>query len=154
MPNIQTYKQVIGEIESICLSHLAVKEFTTGLLSDADIQSEEHPFQRFPLVHLIPATSTLDRFGRMVLGFDMLVMDISVNEEDLQVNTHNSTLMILQDILSKIIMTDWSTVDINVETPITIEPFQERLNNNLTGWTATLNIEVKSPFNLCDAAFE
>jgi DUF4097 and DUF4098 domain-containing protein YvlB len=89
----------------------------------------------------------------MVLGFDMLVMDISVNEEDLQVNTHNSTLMILQDILSKIIMTDWSTVDINVETPITIEPFQERLNNNLTGWTATLNIEVKSPFNLCDAAF-
>lgn len=155
MANIQTYKQVVGLIEEICLSHLAVKQFTVGLLSDADIESDVHPFQRFPMVHLIPATSSLDRFGRMVLGFDMIVGDISKdNVEDLQIDTHNSTLMIMQDLLSKIIMTDWSEVDINLETPINIEPFQERLNNNLTGWTATLNVEVKSPFNLCDAAFE
>ena len=154
MANIQTYKEVIGLIESICDSHLAVKQFTVGQLSDADIESAEHPFQRFPMVHLIPATSSLDRYGKMVLGFDMIVGDIAKdNEEDLQINTHNSTLMIMQDLLSKIILTDWTEVDINLETPISIEPFQERLNNNLTGWTATLNIEVKSPFNLCDAAF-
>jgi hypothetical protein len=61
--------------------------------------------------------------------------------------------MILQDIFSKIILTDWETVGIKVETPITIIPFQEEANNNLTGWTAEINVEVKSPFNLCNAAF-
>jgi hypothetical protein len=62
--------------------------------------------------------------------------------------------MIIQDIFSKIILTDWNSVDIEVETPISVTPFQESYNNNLTGWTAEINVIVKSPFNLCDAAFE
>ena len=61
--------------------------------------------------------------------------------------------MIFQDIASKIIMTDWASVDIELQTPINVTPFQEKFNNNLTGWTAELNVLVKSPFNLCDAAF-
>jgi hypothetical protein len=82
------------------------------------------------------------------------VADIAkTNTEDLQINRYNSTLMIMQDIFSKIIMTDWNTVGIKIETPINIIPFQEAANNNLTGWTAEINIEVKSPFNLCDSAF-
>jgi hypothetical protein len=90
----------------------------------------------------------------MVLGFSMAVCDIAKdNVEGLQVNTLNNTLMIFQDIASKIIMTPWSEVDMELQTPINIIPFQERFNNNLTGWTAELNVIVKSPFNLCDAAF-
>ena len=51
-------------------------------------------------------------------------------------------------------MTTWSEVDIELETPIVIQPFVESYNNNLAGWTAEINVIVKSPFNLCDAAFE
>jgi hypothetical protein len=103
---------------------------------------------------MVPRTSSLDRFGKMVLGFSMVVCDIAKdNVEDLQVNTLNNTLMIFQDIASKIIMTTAMQVDIDLETPINVTPFQERYNNNLTGWTAELNVIVSSPFNLCDAAF-
>ena len=59
----------------------------------------------------------------------------------------------MQDIFSKIIMTTWSEVDIELETPINIVPFVEAYNNNLAGWSAEINVIIKSPFNLCDAAF-
>lgn len=154
MGTITTYKQVIKEFETIALSQMAVKQFQVGRFSDLDIETDVHPFQRFPLVFMVPRTSTLDRFGKMVLGFSLVVCDIAQdNVEDRQVNTLNNTLMIFQDIASKIIMTDWAAVDIELETPIRVTPFQEAYNNNLTGWTAEINVIVKSPFNLCDAAF-
>ena len=149
-----TYKQVVELFESIALSQLAVKQWGVGDISDLDIQTDTHPFQRFPVVFMVPQISSMDRFGKLTLGFDIICADIAKNQEDLQVNTHNSTLMILQDIFSKIIMTDWATVGIEVETPITVTPFLEKFNNNLAGWTANVNIIVKSPFNLCDAAFD
>jgi hypothetical protein len=149
-----SYKQVIELVKSIALDQIAVKQFQVGAPSDFDIETEVYPFQRYPLVFLTPQISTMDRFGKLTLGFTLSVADIAKdNIEQAQINSYNSTLMILQDIFSKIIMTDWNEVGIKVETPITIIPFQEAANNNLTGWTAEVNIEVKSPFNLCSAAF-
>ena len=155
MAEPNSYKQVVELFESIALSHMAVKQFQVGMYSDIDVEYDEHPFQRFPLVFMIPRTSTMDRFGKMVLGFSFVVADIAKdNVEDLQINTYNNTLLIGQDIMSKIIMTTWDEVGILVETPIRMTPFQEKHNNNLTGWTWEINVIVKSPFNLCDAAFE
>lgn len=148
-----SYKQLIQTFESICLSQIAVKHFQVGELSDVDVQTNVDPFQRYPFVFLIPRLSSMDRFGKLTLGFSMIVADIAKNEEDLQVNTHNNTLMIMQDIFSKIIMTPPSEVDWDVETPINIVPFVEKFNNNLAGWTAEINVVINSPFNYCDAAF-
>jgi predicted amino acid-binding ACT domain protein len=148
-----TYKQLIEAFEQICLSQISVKHFQVGEMSDVDIQTNTETFQRYPFVFLIPRASSMDRFGKMVLGFSLIVADIAKNEEDLQVNVHNETLMIMQDIFSKIIMTPASQVDWDVETPIRMVPFVEKYNNNLAGWTAEINVLMISPFNLCDAAF-
>jgi hypothetical protein len=151
---IATYKELIDLFRSICLSQLAVKQFQVGQLSDIDNQNVEHTFVRFPLVFMIPTQSSMDRFGKMLLGFSFIVMDIAKdNDEQLQIDTHNNTLMIMQDIFSKFIMTDWLTVGAKIETPIYMLPFVERFNNNLTGWSADISVEIQSPFNLCDAAF-
>ena len=150
-----TYKEVVELFESISLSQMSVKQFQVGELSDVDVETDVHTFQRFPLVFMVPRVSTMDRFGKMILGFSFIVADIAKdNEEQLKINTHNNTLMIMQDIFSKIIMTDWNTVGIELETPIFMTPFSESYNNNLTGWSAEINVIVKSPFNLCAAAFE
>lgn len=149
-----SYKQVIDLFREISLSQIAVKQFQVGLPSDLDVETEQ-TFQRFPVVFMTPEISSMDRFGKLLLGFTFTVADIAKdNVEDLQINRYNSTLMIMQDIFSKIIMTDWNSVGIKLETPINIVPFQEKANNNLTGWAAQIDVEVKSPFNLCDAAFE
>jgi len=151
---IKTYKEFIEYFESLCASHTGIEQFSVGEISDIDVQTNTKTPTKYPLVFLIPQQSFLDRFGKMTLGFSLLVADIAKNQEDLNTNTHNNTLMIMQDLFSRIILTDYETVDINLETPIAITPWQERFNNNLTGWTAEINVQLKSPFNLCEAAFD
>ena len=153
MATPRTFKELVKQFEDICNAQLAIKQFQLGEPSDMDVQNNEHVFQRFPLAFLVPDVSSMDRYGKMVLGFTFVVADIARNQENWQVDTYNETLMIMQDVLSKIIMSSAADVDWDVEVPITIDPFTESNNNNLTGWSAVLNIVVKSPFNLCDAAF-
>jgi hypothetical protein len=151
---VQTYKQVVETIKSIALSHLLVKEFGIGRPSDFDVENDTYTFQRYPMVFLEPQTSSIARFGRTVLGFNMLVADIAdFNDQESNVNAQNNSFMIIQDILSKVMLTSWDNVDINILDPITIVPFQEAGKNGIAGWTAIINVEVKSPLNLCSAAF-
>jgi hypothetical protein len=149
----RTYKQLIEALETICLQQMSVKHFQVGEMSDVDIQTNIEPFQRYPFVFLIPRPSSMDRFGKMVLGFSMIVADIAKNVEDLQKNTHNNTLMIMQDIFSRVIMSPPSEIDWEIQTPIRMTPFVEKFNNNLAGWSAEINIVIPSPFDLCSAAF-
>jgi hypothetical protein len=152
---VQTYKQVVETFRGIANSHMSVKQFGIGRPSDFDIETDVFPFQRYPVVFLIPNVSTMGKFGRTVLGFSLIVADIAEdNNEELTINTQNNTFMIVQDILSKIFMTTWDEVDIALQDPVTIIPFQENANNNLTGWRCELNVITKSPFDLCSAAFE
>ena len=151
---IATFKELIDLFRSICTSQLAVKQFQVGQLSDIDVQNVDNTFVRFPLVFMIPGQSSMDRFGKVQLGFSFMVMDIAKdNEEQLAIDTWNNTFMIAQDIFSKFIMTDWLTVGANIDTPIYLIPFQERFNNNLTGWSAEISVEIQSPFDYCNAAF-
>lgn len=148
---IKNYKDTVEKIREIALSHLAVVQFGVGELSDIDVQTNNDTIVKYPLVFLIPQTSTLDRNGRMVLSFSMIVCDISKDQEGLEINGLNTTLGIGQDIISKFVL-DLST-EIDIETPITFTPFIERFNNRLVGWTFDLNLIIQSPFDLCNAAF-
>lgn len=150
---ISTYKVLIEELQSIALSHIAVKQFQVGQLSDLDVQNDEYPFQRFPVVFLIPEQSEMDRYGKVKFSFRLIVADIAENKEDLQINVHNTTFMIIQDLMSKIIMTTWGQLEIEAETPVIITPFVEKFNSNLAGWSVDLDLIVKSSFDLCSAAF-
>jgi hypothetical protein len=151
---ISTYKACVDNLKDVALSHMAVKQSQVGELSDLDIQNNIHPFQRFPVVHFIPRTSSMDRFGKVTFSFTMIVADIAENEEDLQRNTHNNTFMIIQDLISKYVLTTWTSVDMELLTPVPITPFVERYNNNLAGWSAEIDVIVKSSLDLCNAAFE
>jgi hypothetical protein len=151
---VRNFKQVTEIFREISLSQESVKQFQIGELSDLDMQNAEHEFVRFPLVFMVPRASQMDRFGKMTLGFSFIVSDIvKDNDEYLTIDTQNNCLMIMQDIMSKFIMTDWATVPLKVETPIRMVPFMERFNNNLSGWAAEINVEVQNPFDLCNAAF-
>jgi hypothetical protein len=49
--------------------------------------------------------------------------------------------------------TTWSNVEVYLDVPVVCRPFVEAANNNLSGWSAEVVLEVKNPFNNCDAAF-
>ena len=150
---ITTYKQTTEFFRQLCLSHMLVKSFGVGDPSDIDVETDLEPYQRFPMCFMVPQQSSFEKGGKLTLNFTFVVADIAENVEELQINTVNNCLMILQDICSRIIQTTWTEEAIMLETPINFTPWMEAYNNNLSGVSAEIGIVLKSPFNNCDSAF-
>lgn len=151
---IKTYKEVIEFFETLCSQHLAVKQFFHGTISDIDVQVESLPVTQYPLVFMVHDGGSIHRDGLITFDFDLMVMDIAKDRADREVNVLTETHSILMDILSKILLTNWEEIDMDIETPIQVQSFVERFNNRLSGWTAGITIELRVPLNLCYAAFE
>ena len=157
LPNsgpIRTYKEVVSYFNTLAMSHMAVHQFQSGVISDIDVQTNTQTPTEYPLVFLVHRGGEIDGGGKTTFSFTLMVMDISKDQEGLEVNRLSDCHDILQDLISRIYLTAWDTVQMVVLTPIPTTPFVERFNNNLTGWAAEIDVIVKSPLNLCEAAFE
>jgi hypothetical protein len=146
----QTYRDVVQQMRAICSNHPVIQTFRVGPASMLEIPTKDQPVSaRYPYVQLIPQPANLD--GRSTLfDFDLVVMDLCKDSLDLEERVHSSTMEILKDILAAYTMTKWSTVDYNIILPVTATPFVEGYNNSVSGWTAQIQIEAKSPFDHCN----
>ena len=150
---LSSFKSVVEYMRTLSLSHLNVKQFTFGQLSDLDIETNTQNPTQYPLVMLIPRRADLDAGGKAEFSFALSVQDITNYDLGVEEDQLNTTFMIMQDLLSRIRQTTWNEVEVFLEVPVTCRPFMESFNNNLTGWSAEIVLEVKNPFNNCDAAF-
>ena len=150
---LSSFKSVVEYMRTLSLSHLNVKQFTFGQLSDLDIETNTQNPTQYPLVMLIPRRADLDAGGKAEFSFALSVQDITNYDLQVEEDQLNTTFMILQDLLSRMRMTTWDNVEVFLEVPVTCRPFVESFNNNLSGWSAEIVLEVKNPFNNCDAAF-
>jgi hypothetical protein len=150
---LSSFKSVVQYLRELSLSHVNVKQFTFGQLSDLDIETNKQNPTRYPLVMLIPRRADLDEGGKVEFSFALSVQDITNYDLDVQEDQLNTTFMILQDLLSRIRQTTWANVDVYLQVPVVARPFVEAASNNLAGWSAEVVFEVKNPFNNCDPAF-
>ena len=150
---ISSFKSVVEYMRTLSMSHINVKQFRFGQLSDLDVENNTQYPQLYPLVFLLPRRADVDEFGKIEFSFALSVQDITNYDLQTEEDQLNTTFMILQDLLSRIRMTVWQDVDIKLQVPVVARPFVESFNNNLTGWSAEVVFEVKNPFNNCDAAF-
>lgn len=151
---IKNYKEVVNYFQTLSLSHMAVNQFQSGMISDIDVQTQDLTPTRYPLVFLVHRGGQINSGGLTTFSFSLIVMDIAKNQEELEVNRLSDTHDILADLISKIQLTDWNQIQMNLVMPIVTTPFVERFNNQLSGWAAEIDVEIKAPLNLCEAAFE
>lgn len=151
---LSSFKSVVDYLRELSLSHVNVQQFTFGQLSDLDVETNKQNPTKYPLVMLIPRRADIDVGGKVEFSFALSVQDITTYDLDVKEDQLNTTFMILQDLLSRIQRTPWSEVDVYLETPVVARPFVDSFDNQLTGWSAEVVFEVKSPFNNCDAAFK
>ena len=150
---ISSFKSIVEYLRELSLSHLNVKQFTFGQITDIDVETNTQNPVKFPLVFLIPRRADFNEYGAVEFSFALSVQDITNYDLDTKEDQLNTTFMILQDLLSRIHMTTWSEVEIKVETPFTARPFVESYQNNLAGWSAEITFSVVNNWNNCDAAF-
>ena len=153
-----SFRNVLGYLETIAEKHYEINSFHSGFMDEVDIN--KLGATDYVILYAEPGTATMDK-GVMTYSFTIYVLDMineevgdAPNKERLgRVDTLSEHLNILQDVISEfhrsLYSTSWVDGEVVLELPISAEPFTARFDNLLTGWSATISMEVNNPNNLC-----
>ena len=153
-----SFRNVLGYLETIAEKHLMINSFHSGFMDEVDIN--KLGATDYVILYAEPGTATIDK-GVMTYSFTIYILDMiseaqgdSPNNERLgRIDTLSENLNILQDVISEfhrsLYSTSWVDGEVVLELPISAEPFTARFDNTLTGWSATLSLQVPNPNNLC-----
>ena len=154
MRGIRGFYLITETIKDQLLADVNVNTVTTGDITKVDLNKQTI----FPLSHIIINQSILEeqviRFNVSVLAMD--VVDVSKesvtdlfrgndNEQDI-LNTQLAVLNKLTQVLSRgTLFQDKYQLD----GTITCEPFYDRFENELAGWTATFDVLIPNDITIC-----
>jgi hypothetical protein len=148
------YFDIIDKLKTHFENDSLVSTVSQGDIWDIDLNKQTI----FPLVHIIVNTATFEenviRYNISILAMD--VVNISKTETTDKFVGNNNELYILNTMLAVqnrcydllrrgALYTEKFQVD---GTP-TCEPFTERMENNLTGWTMTVDILIPNDMTIC-----
>ena len=154
-----TFRNVVGYLETIAEKHYMINSFHSGMLDEVDIN--KLGATDYTILYAEPGTATIDR-GVLTYTFTIYVMDL-VNDQILgdspnnqrlgRIDTYTDTLLIIQDVINEfhqnLSTESWVDNEVVLELPINAEPFTARFDNELTGWSASINVQVNNQNNLC-----
>ena len=153
-----TFRNALGFLETIAEKHHMINSFHSGFLDEVDIN--KLGATDYVILYAEPGTATIDK-GVMTYTFTIYVLDMindelgdAPNKERLgRIDTLSENLQILQDVINEfhnsLYSTSWVDDEVVLELPINSEPFTTRFDNLLTGWSATLSMQVNNKNNLC-----
>jgi len=148
------FYDIIKKIKDTLQAEPFVNTVSIGNIDDVDLNKQSI----FPLSHIIVNNTTLNEktinFNVSVLFMDVVDMSKAEstdkfigndNEQDV-LNTQLAVAAKLTDLLRRgSLYSDLYQVEGNV----TCEPFVDRFENKLAGWTATYDILIKNDMTIC-----
>ena len=141
-------------IKDQLLGDVNVNTVTTGDIYDIDLAKQSI----FPLSHIIINNVTTQE---QVLTFNISILAMDIVDESKEATTdifrgNNNEQDILNTqlaVLNKLIMVlrkgTLYTDQYQLDGDATLEPFYERFDNRLAGWSATFNVFVKNDIDIC-----
>ena len=153
-----TFRNIVGFLETIAEKHYEINSFHSGFMDEVDIN--KLGATDYVILYAEPGNASIDT-GVLTYPFTIYVLDMindelgdAPNNERLgRVDTFSENLSILQDVINEfkqsVVTASWVDSEVILQTPINAEPFTARFNNLLTGWSASISLEVKNANNLC-----
>ena len=164
----KTYNNAINTLKELGAQHHQIATTTTGDIYDIDLEKNT----LFPLLHINPVNVSTGQ-SQLTYNFQLFVMDaVSQKENWTEANLQSANnlsneqevlsgcLQICVDIISMMRHSKWQSAESDgtqdIDAPVyftdgeyTLEPFQERFDNLLTGWVFTIGIVVQNDFQAC-----
>jgi hypothetical protein len=162
----KTYNNAIDTLKQLGAEHHQISTTTTGNIFDIDLEKNT----KYPLFHINPVNVTTGQ-SSLIYNFQLFVMDSVTEKENWtedniqsadrlsnEQEVTSSCLQICVDIIGMMRHSKWQgagELDINdpvyfTEGEYTLEPFQERFDNLLTGWVFSIGIVVQNDFQTCE----
>ena len=160
----KTYNNAIDTLKSLGEQHEQITTTTTGDIWKIDMNDT-----LFPLFHINPVNVSTG-LSSLTYNFQLFVMDaVSEKENWTEANLQSadylsneqevmsSCLQVCVDIISMMRHSKWQGAgELDIDEPVyftegeyTLEPFQERFDDLLTGWVFSIGIVVQNDFQTC-----
>jgi hypothetical protein len=147
------YYSIVSEIRDYIKSLGLVNTVTIGDIYDVDLDKQTI----FPLTHIISNNAQLTQ-SQIILNLSILFMDIVDESKEQRINVFdgndneldvlNTQLAIANRFTNEVLRGDYfNNYDI-IGTP-TAEPFVDRFENKIAGWTLTFDIAVPNDMTIC-----
>ena len=151
---IRGFYQLTETIKTQLLADINVNTVTTVDITDINLGKQD----MFPLSHIIINNvvvneQTLD-FNISILACDIVnqskleTTDIFTGNNDVQ-NILNTQLAVLNKLIQKLRMGNLHTDMYQLDGSPSLDPFYDRFENQLAGWTATMNIQIYNDIYIC-----
>ena len=145
-----TFRNIVGYLDTIATQHYELKSFHSGFMDEVDIA--KLGAENYPILYSEPGSTTINT-GVLTYSFTIYVMDMIQEDMSDRDDTFSENLQILQDVINEFKQNLYSTSyvadEVVLDVPITAEPFTAKFDNILTGWSATITLQVNNTNNLC-----
>jgi hypothetical protein len=168
--NNKTYNNVVDTLCRLGEYHEQISTISVGDIFDINLEKME----KMPLLHINP-TSVATGDSELIYNFQIFICDLVSEKDNWQTfqaaqltklldpknneqQVWNQTLEICTDFIGMLRHSSRQSLrgvdDINfpiyfTQDQFSIEPFQERFDNLLCGWTFTMGIKVMNDFDTC-----
>ena len=148
------FYRVTDKIRETLQADVNCNTVTYGDITQVDLNKQTI----FPLAHIIvnsvTSNDTVLTFNISVLAMD--IVDVS-KEEDLNIfvgndneqDVLNTQLAVLNKLIQKLRIGNLYVDKYQVLDDVVIEPFRDRFENQIAGWTATMDIVIENSVNVC-----
>tara|TARA_R110000782_G_scaffold89392_1_gene172018 strand:+ start:201 stop:653 length:453 start_codon:yes stop_codon:yes gene_type:complete len=148
------YFDLIDKLKTHFDNDVLVNTVTQGNLFDVDLNKQDI----FPMVHLIVNTASLEsnvvRYNISILAMD--IVDITKDEtvskfdgNDNELYVLNTQLQVLTRCYELLLRGDLWSDKFQIDGNPTCEPFVDRFENKLGGWTMTCDILIPNGMTIC-----
>ena len=148
------YFNIIDKLKTHFDSDVLVNTVTQGNLFDIDLSKQTI----YPLIHIVPNSATLEgnvvRYNISILAMD--IVDITKDQEenkfdgnDNELYVLNTQLQVLTRCYELLLRGDLWTDKFQMDGNPTCEPFFDRFENKLAGWTMTMDVLIPNGMTIC-----
>tara|TARA_B100001250_G_C19760520_1_gene772225 strand:- start:614 stop:1084 length:471 start_codon:yes stop_codon:yes gene_type:complete len=151
---VRGFYQILDTIKDNLLLDIDINTVTTGSLSDVNLRKQDI----FPLAHILINNAVIEeqiiRFNITVFAMDMVniskeeTVDIFTGNNNVQ-DILNTQLAVLNKLISVLSRGTLYTDQYQLEASPVCEPFYDRFDNELAGWSASMDILINNDINIC-----
>tara|TARA_B110000902_G_scaffold226425_1_gene265066 strand:+ start:831 stop:1301 length:471 start_codon:yes stop_codon:yes gene_type:complete len=151
---IRGFYQLTETIKEQLLLDVNINSVTTGDISDVNLNKQDI----FPLGHIIINNVVVDE-QILTFNISILACDIVNQSKDLTLDRFkgndnvqdilNTQLGVLNKLIQRLRMGDLYTDMYQLSGSPSLQPFYDRFENQLAGWTASMDVQIYNDINIC-----
>jgi len=151
---IRGFYLLTDKIKDTLLADVNVNTVTTGDITEIDLSKQTI----FPLSHMIvnnvTSSESVLTFNISILSMDIVdiskeaTADIFIGNDNEQ-DVLNTQLSVLNKLIQKLRIGNLYRELYQVEGDVSFEPFMDRFENKVAGWTATFDVLIQNDIDVC-----